>query len=403
MVNSKNLFLKVSNIEKEYSANPIKYKPECRTSLEMLINFIEGCNLHPTKNYKFICKNFRLPFAELYTKYRTTVREIKKTTFQRSYYECIEEYNALFSSIADIESAYLSEDINEISKVNHLIRISIRDKEYCEDFYKTLGINYRKYFTKGRPENSYELTECEREIAFLKTYDSDSIKETIGTIDLDKLRYLISLLQKPLFTANKTKGKDSGKTYYKHNKTMNTTKVELLEQLNKANPLEPTVATKYLPSETDPNEEQDLFLTLEERVQEVEDTIYSENIINYIPNNAVINKVLNDRLLEPLKEINGTLEPEYITESMYNSNQMSMALYKKLMLVAVLHYSKEENFKSLVDTMSKGMITYTLDNCDKLFENSQLLQIFTKESLEQFVKQLEKENTNAESNTTDTL
>lgn len=192
---------------------------ECGSKVfEDLTSYVEECPFSHSANAKFICENWKyddIGLAELWAK--RTGSQKSNVTFRA---QISQLSSVLYGMLKDFSVEIFlsaSEDLKKLRNIESTLEllygfVGKSDDLFCAEVCSYVDdLNYEK---------TYTVEELKPLIEFLRPYMKHSIFSRLDDVSLDKLKYLLSVLNEPMSMATK--------------KGVNSEKVKILEALDLA-------------------------------------------------------------------------------------------------------------------------------------------------------------------------
>ena len=198
--------------------------------LKRLTEFIVSGDFRKNEFDKFICKNFRLSSSEVVR--RWNCKHPDKCRTENSVRGTKSIINSYLISLLEIDVTKL----NEIFVLNDEEALKDLGKKLYAlslgDFnpYKRFSFNIFEAIGEGSDIKEFSVADCEAELEFLKAIDYTSIYGQLQALDLEKVKFLLSVLQQPLIKKEKVEKKTVPE--------LNTAKVEICANLGRVRGIE---------------------------------------------------------------------------------------------------------------------------------------------------------------------
>lgn len=186
------VFKVIRNLESfELSGLPAKV-------LKRFTDFIESGSFRKNEFDKFICKNFRLSYEEIIRRWNCLhPDDCKVENTARGTKSLIGSYLISLLGI-DLKSFNDIFVLNDEEALKDLAQKIIVLEGGDFNPYKRFSFNIFESIGEEPAGKEFEIAECAAELEFLKAVDYTSIYGQLQRLDVEKIRYLLEILQKPL-------------------------------------------------------------------------------------------------------------------------------------------------------------------------------------------------------------
>lgn len=264
-------FKKLLYVEKAYNYEntyydensiPIKYSDYSQQTLRKLIGFIEQAEFTNKKSSKFICRNWRCKSSELQGLWEREFGKEKSGSAMRT--QIMTTSKTLYLLFGeDFAYDFMGQNVSYINEIIDAYQVGS-----CT-FVNAFPQDISKYLKLGIPSREYKLEELNDEIRVLRGITNVDIEKKLGSLDMDKLSYLKTVMDRPLTL------KDG----------INMNKVNLLRQFKIVDGIKgyckSAVTLKYSMSETQKDVVKDILLknignkrVSEERIEELKELFF---------------------------------------------------------------------------------------------------------------------------------
>lgn len=275
---------------------------------KLLVGFVEACPFSKSKNYKFLCRNWRLDYGSLNRVWVSEGGKSKKqATFRVQASSLSNMLYSMFPSfsrelfVSDIYDEATEQGYQEIKATMEVIRVS---SGYPDELF----ISEVSSCTDNLcPDGAVSAEDCLTTAAQLKPLLKSEISAYLGSVDQDQLKYILSVLQKPLFGVRSVE--------------CNTEKVALLKAIGESNAVLPCA------SQEKPVKVREVFVEVPEKS----------------PYNLAIGKSLSDVIT---KRANERITPEE-TAKYLRLSEAEKAKRKRTLVKLLLLFTEEGLQKQL--------------------------------------------------------
>lgn len=196
---ARTFFRVLTDVEKLSEDKSSGLSKETVSVINSVVAFVEKGAYTNSEVDKFIVSNFRLGATKITKKWNEThlTRQKKTNTFCGQMSLLSSYISSMFRVTPDEFSDAVSNNdmttLNEIYSIVSLYDISNVD---VSNRFKVLNSFLPEQSTSG----TYSLSECEKELEVLRTFDIEVITKLLEGVDYDKLLFLINLCKKPLIS-----------------------------------------------------------------------------------------------------------------------------------------------------------------------------------------------------------
>ena len=164
-------------------------------NLSLFLRFIEEGRWTRSEHTKFIARHYKYPQSELPDLYFSATGKRKSaSTFRNQHQKISDELYAYFGK--DFAQAFLQENEKAMQDIISKTTVLSVGDVYFEDLF---GIDIAEYITsKSSGLQRYNISECSDEVNALISLSKTNISNILGSLDIDKLNYLMSIFHRPL-------------------------------------------------------------------------------------------------------------------------------------------------------------------------------------------------------------
>ena len=212
---AKSFFKVLTSLEEEIVlSGSSEYSSERKSIIYDIIAFVEGGSITEANIAKFICRNFRLDNKSLLRAYNLSVpyEKMISTSTLRSYISRLS--NELYDIFGlNIYEIFKENDLEKQRKIKSLLNISdLEDLSFKDLFIEVVD----EVASTGLYNSNICLDDCEEELKVLKSLTKMRLRESVSSLDANKLAYIKRILNKPIVNS----------------KTLNYDKINLLQYFN---------------------------------------------------------------------------------------------------------------------------------------------------------------------------
>ena len=212
---AKSFFKVLTSLEEEIVlSGSSEYSSETKSIIYDIIAFVEGGSITEANIAKFICRNFRLDNKSLLRTYNLSVpyEKMISTSTLRSYISRLS--NELYDIFGlNIYEIFKENDLEKQRKIKSLLNISdLEDLSFKDLFIEVVD----EVASTGLYNSNICLDDCEEELKVLKSLTKMHLRESVSSLDANKLAYIKRILNKPIVNS----------------KTLNYDKINLLQYFN---------------------------------------------------------------------------------------------------------------------------------------------------------------------------
>lgn len=164
-------------------------------NLSLFLRFIEEGRWTRSEHTKFIARHYKYPQSELPDLYFSATGKRKSaSTFRNQHQKISDELYAYFGK--DFAQAFLQENEKAMQDIISKTTVLSVGDVYFEDLF---GTDIAEYITsKSSGLQRYNISECSDEVNALISLSKTNISNILGSLDIDKLNYLMSIFHRPL-------------------------------------------------------------------------------------------------------------------------------------------------------------------------------------------------------------